>query len=289
VTFLLCQQCPPYCFVCSEVGFAVEPMVCLRAFLVVLSVLAASGFRVNHNKTARSLNADTPAQIRAASVADGGAASSAVALADPLIASGDMTAAIAAFEAKGVNVALADELGDLLSAQHGKTKLSVYRNPVASIKGEPVMPTTLKTHGYHGNHAKPEEVFVHGFPAKGPNLDLETHVKAGGGRAFRGTAPFACAPDGESGPCYFADEGGFVYEIDGVAGWDVNSLLAGRIHNGIQGYGGNPFTSEVEIAILGHVPASRIKGAFAVRKYRGLRLIPGTYTKNPNYEPLMAS
>lgn len=264
-------------------------MAWLRAFLVVLSALATSAVRVHRDETALSLNVDTPAQNRAASVADGGAASSAVALADPLIASGDMTAAIAAFEAKGVSVALADELGDLLSAQHGKTKLSVYRKPVASINGEPVKPTSTNSHGYHGHHAKPEEVFAHGLPAKGPSVDLENHVMAGEGRAFRGLAPYVCSPDGESGPCYFADEGGFVYEVDCVAGWDVNGLLAGRIHKGVAGYGGNPFTSEVETAILGHVPPSHIKGAYPIKSYRGTRLIPGTYTKNPSYEPCTAS
>jgi hypothetical protein len=260
-------------------------MAWLHAFLAVLGVLAASALRESVDK----MDLDMPAQVRAASVADGGAASSAVALADPLIASGDMTAAIVAFEAKGVSAALADELGDLLSVQHGKTELSVYRKPVASIHGKPVEPTSKNSHGYHGHHAKPEEVFVHGFPAKGPSLDLENHVLAGKGRAFRGLAPVVCGPDGESGPCYFADEGGFVYEIDGVAGWDVNSLLAGRIHRGVAGYSENPFSSETEIAILGHVPASRVKGAYAIRSYRGLRLIPGTYIKNPSYEPRTAS
>merc|ERR1719356_506088 len=108
-----------------------------------------------------------------------------------------MTAALAAFETKGIDAALADELGDLLSAQHGMTPLSVYRKPVATIKGRPVNPTSWNTHGYHGHHLQPQEVFEHGFAAKGPNLDLENQVKAGPGRAFRGTAPMILSPDGE--------------------------------------------------------------------------------------------
>lgn len=254
----------------------------LRVFLVaVLGMFAASAVRIE-----TKINLDNPAKTRAAAVGDGGTASAAVTKADPLIEKGDMTAALAAFE--GIDEKLADELGDLLSAQHNKTPLSVYRNPVAKVNGELFEPTVNHIHGYHGNKAKPEDVFEHGFPAKGPSIDLVIQALDGEGRAFRGTCDFIFSPDRESGPGQFAGEGGFVYEIDGVPGWDVNKLLEGRVANAVTGYGGSPFTSEVETTILGHVPSSRIRGVYTIRTSRGLHLIPGRRTDNPNYVPLKA-
>lgn len=258
-------------------------MACVSNLLLLLGVYASSATRVKVNELH---TLDTPASDRAASVNDGGAASAAVILAEPFIESGDITGAMEAFKAKGIGNELADELGDLLCTQYDKTPVSIYRSPVAELNGKKVKPTSKRHHGYHGNHQKPENVFKHGFLAKGPNLDLTGQVLDKGGRAFRGTSPYILSPDGESGPGYFAGTGGFVYEIDGVPGWDTNQLLEGKVYNQFTGFGGNPYSSEVETAILGHVPPSRIKGAYHIRSYRGLRLIPGTFEKNPNYVPL---
>jgi hypothetical protein len=65
-------------------------------------------------------------------------------------------------------------------------------------------------------------------------------------------------PISETGAAYFAGPGNYVFEIQGVPGWDANALLEGRVRAPDGSFGGNPWRGEGEIAIRAKVPLERI-------------------------------
>jgi hypothetical protein len=136
------------------------------------------------------------------------------------------------------------------------TDLDFYRDPYVLLPdGTKVRPTARGGRLYHGtSDVDPKEAFSSGLPVRGRNLSLEDHVNQKGDSALRGAAPMPQFPTGKGGP---ADWGEYVYEIDGVPSWDANQLLQGRVRRP-GGFGGNLMTAEVEQAIPGYVPPSKI-------------------------------
>lgn len=130
---------------------------------------------------------------------------------------------------------------------------------------------------FHGtNLHKPSDVRQSkGLPARGSDLDLVHHVQQasnGTASAFRGTTQLFCSPDGEAGAALWGD---WVYEVTLYPGYELNSLLEGRVRlfNGL--FGGNPMYGEQEVAIPAEVPLARIECV--------ARVVSGDRGKRPAY------
>jgi hypothetical protein len=153
--------------------------------------------------------------------------------ADAAIAKGDMHAAIKHFDelkAQGVPADKVAQLEVASAQQHQRTPVDVYRQPRAILPNGQAVEGLNSGTVYHGTDQIPPEVaFEKGLPARGDNLDLLDHAEQRGNSAFRGTNVWRISPLREGGPVYFAEEGGWVYEIDGVPAWDVNALLEGQV------------------------------------------------------------
>lgn len=173
--------------------------------------------------------------------------------------------------------------------------------PTARVGDSPPIPPDGHYGGYHGTavpsgadpHAVIRETFNNGLPARGGNMDLNRHAReldAGAAdfdqrSAFRGTTQMPASPDGSSGAAVWADEGGVVYQIDGVPTWDVNRALEGRVKNPDGTFGGNLMHGEQEHAILSGVPTHRIMRAGVVETNRNGIQYVRTWVPNPNYAP----
>ncbi len=122
------------------------------------------------------------------------------------------------------------------------------------------------------------KIFKYGLGARGENIDMENHVKGSSDTAFRGSTEKVLSQD-NGGAAAFADSGGFVFIIDDVRGWDVNSMYVNYLSKE------NPARGETEISILAHVPASKIVGALFVKKKGvGYSVKSSDVIKNPYYQ-----
>ena len=121
-----------------------------------------------------------------------------------------------------------------------------------------------RSHGFHGSNLYDfPAVLASGLPDdKGKNLNLPEHVAGASDSAFRGMTPILVgSPSGIKGACEHASEGGLVFEIFGVLGWNLELLAskACKIHK-----------PEGEIAIFRKVPVAAIKRIASVgEKGRG--------------------
>ena len=151
--------------------------------------------------------------------------------------------------------------------------------------GSEIAPTALNRKLFHGTHEIPPEVaFEKGLPLGGGDTRLLQHAMQSGGSAFRGTTTQIFAPGNEAGAGFWAGDGGWVYQLDGTASWDVNASLEGRVPKP-GGFEGNPMRGENEQAILAGVPRERIAGAIQIVEVNG-RLVPKPIIPNPHYKPL---
>lgn len=116
--------------------------------------------------------------------------------------------------------------------------------------------------GFYGNSAISPDMIKEsgGFTSRGDNASwrLYEHAESvqGNVSAFRGTTNYVSLED--QGAAYWADEGGWVYEIRHVPTWDVNLLLEGRV-DAAGGYRGNIMSMESEAAIPAKIPLYCIK------------------------------
>lgn len=173
--------------------------------------------------------------------------------------------------------------------------------PMAIVAGKAVKPTGFYGGFYGmtveaGKDAKEmiQKIFKEGLPERGKNMDLDRHAKEMDVNspvfeqrsAYRGTTQQPATMNGQ-GAAYWADEGGLVLEIKGVATWDVNAELAGRIKKLDGSFGGNLMHAELEHAILSLVPPERILRIGIVSESRtGRMFVKATdWVHNPNYVP----
>ncbi|MBV1860571.1 MAG: hypothetical protein KUG77_19315 [Nannocystaceae bacterium] len=170
--------------------------------------------------------------------------------------------------------------------------------PMAVIAGRSYPPSSYGR-GYHGMDAGGDaqatirQIFDEGLPERGRNMDLNRHATNADRNAtsmseisaYRGTTLEPSSMNGQ-GAAAWADEGGLVVDIDGVASWDVNALLAGRIQTP-GGFGGNVMHGELEQAILSLVPRERIRRIGLVTETRTGRYLirPDDWVPNPHYVP----
>ena len=128
---------------------------------------------------------------------------------------------------------------------------------------------------YHGTSDLSHEACLKqgGLPMRGNDIDLIRHAEPPPERlalsAFIGTVPFPRAPGYDAGAVYWAKEGGWVYHIHSWPGYDLNSVLEGRIPDGMGGYRGLKHCGEQEIAIPAAVPLSSIQRVGIVERLRG--------------------
>jgi hypothetical protein len=108
------------------------------------------------------------------------------------------------------------------------------------------------------------KIYAEGLPGRGNNIDLVKHAGGADDRAFRGTTLMMRTPDGEGGAIVWADEGGFVIELQNVKGYDVNQALEGRVKKADGSFGGNPMRGEIEIAVPGRIKPEQVKQVYEV-------------------------
>ena len=207
------------------------------------------------------------------------------------VARGEMHAAVATFdrlEASGIAAAKVREMEAAVAAKYSKTPISAYRKPMATLpNGTRVAPDTSSGALFHGtSDIAPAEAFERGLAGRGENIGLLDHVNQTPNRAFRGTSRQRAfgSPKDPDGPIRWADEGGWVYEIENTPAWDANAQLEGRVPKSDGGFGGNPMHGEHEQIILAGVPSERIKGAYPVRAGVHAPLEFGEFIPNPNYK-----
>lgn len=119
---------------------------------------------------------------------------------------------------------------------------------------------------YHGTDAhEPVSVGVAGLPPRGPDIELLHHAEPPPGNtgdsAFRGCTQSFISMLQDSGAALW---GQWIYEIRNYPGYDVVSLLEGRIRCP-GGFRGVVMTAEQEIAIPAEVPLGNISRAGVVR------------------------
>ena len=90
-------------------------------------------------------------------------------------------------------------------------------------------------------------------------------------------------PGAETGPAAWAGDGGWGYEIDGAATWDVNAALEGQVRT-VEGFRGPLMAGENEHAVLANVPRERIVGGYKISA-NGQKFARGPLIPNPNYKP----
>lgn len=137
---------------------------------------------------------------------------------------------------------------------------------------------------YYGtDRIDPERAFELGIPVKGPDRRLKQHLDGNNSSAFRGTteSPIINMAMGQ-GAAAWAGEGGWVYYIGRVLGWDPSQLLEGRVAN-IGGYLDSPTMSELEISIPSLIPPAQIVKAGIVIRSRSRNFMVRGWIENPNY------
>ncbi len=209
-----------------------------------------------------------------------------LAAADAALRARDMQAAIKRFDeliAAGASKELVAQLERDLAHDAKVTSPEVYRNPQATLpNGKQIPPSAWGGTKYHGSRLPPEQVFESGLPARGEDTRLLEHVEQRGDSALLGTTEYALSPDGSRGAGRWAEDGGWVYQIDGMPSWDMNASLEGRVPRPDGTYGGNPMPGEHEHAMLGGVSRERIVAAIPIREVNG-KLVKGAPVPNPNY------
>lgn len=148
-------------------------------------------------------------------------------------------------------------------------KQTDYKEPVAAVlpNGREI-PCTFVGDGFHGTSKyTPEQVFADGIPPKGNDRRLYEHALGNESSAFRGTTAYpSISPNGQ-GAVYWADVGGWVYEIEHVPMWSLEKELQGQVP-GPTGFENCPNVGELEQATPARIEVNRIVRAFVVEAGR---------------------
>lgn len=136
---------------------------------------------------------------------------------------------------------------------------------------------------YYGTHSVPPSVaFEHGIPLKGADRRLLEHVEGNDDSAFRGTTLWPLVnPLMGQGAILWAKEGGWVYHVGPMMGWDPARLLEGRVST-MGMFTGAPNAMEGEISVPSKIEASLIIKGASVREIDD-KLVLSEWNYNPNY------
>ncbi|MBI5209445.1 MAG: hypothetical protein HY927_05660 [Elusimicrobia bacterium] len=168
--------------------------------------------------------------------------------------------------------------------------------PVAVLPDGTALPPDTFTGGYHGTDIDPETVVRQkGFPARSLfedwRLYQHSEEKSEPVSAFRGATDHVSMPgDNPSGAAYWADDGGWVYDIRGVPTWDLNTDLDGRVRRPDGTYRGNLMHGEAEQAVPAHIPLECIRRWGQVASHNGSPYVPHDgWRENPRYDALVCA
>lgn len=129
-----------------------------------------------------------------------------------------------------------------------------------------------------------EVAFAHGIPLKGHDRRLLEHIRGNEESAFRGTTALPVINHAMwQGALYWADEGGWVYEIVPAMGWDPGQLLEGQVSM-LGVFWNAPHATEGEVSIPSRIEPCWIYQGSLV-KQKGDRLVIDKWILNPNYFP----
>jgi len=205
---------------------------------------------------------------------------------DDALATGDMAAAVSAGDQLGIEHASQQSLENALATLHGVTPPSFFRNPRAVAPGGQSIGPDDYAGGYHGvAQLDVRKLLTKGLEVRGSNTEIENHVLAGGGSAFRGTTPYVVSPDGSSGAALWAREGGWVIQIADVPTWDANRHLEHQLNRSGLNLS-NPVRGEVERLVPGYIPPQHIVRYGKVVEQEGTkRLYVKEWHNNPHFRP----
>lgn len=142
---------------------------------------------------------------------------------------------------------------------------------------------------FYGTHKVGiEEAFRSGIPLKGNDWRLLEHVLQtphnghNALSAFRGTTMLAnINPTLGQGAIHWAEEGGWVYEIGPMKGWNPEKLLEGQVQ--VAGrFKGAPHIIELETSVPARIAPHQIYKAGLVVESAGC-LVVREWKFNPNY------
>lgn len=153
-------------------------------------------------------------------------------------------------------------MGDVESPGHARSTL------LALLPSGREVSCTYVGDGFHGTSKyPPESVFVDGIPPKGGDRRLYEHALGNDASAFRGTTTLPVISAAGQGAAYWADVGGWVYELDGVPLWALEKELEGQVPIPT-GFGNCPNVGELEQATPAQISAGRVLRAFVVEAGR---------------------
>lgn len=138
---------------------------------------------------------------------------------------------------------------------------------------------------FYGTSQVPLPVaFEYGVPLKGPDRRLLEHVRGNEKSAFRGTTALPVINHQMwQGALFWAGEGGWVYEIGPVMGWDPGQLLEGRVSM-LGAFWNAPHAMEGEVSVPSRIEPSWIYQGSLIKE-KGDRLVIDKWILNPNYLP----
>jgi len=136
-----------------------------------------------------------------------------------------------------------------------------------------------------------DEAFRSGIPLKGHDWRLLEHVlqtRQNGHNAlsaFRGTTVLAnINPNLGQGAIHWAQEGGWVYHIGPMEGWNPEKLLEGQVKVA-ERFKGTPYEMELETSVSALIAPNQIYKAGLVVESANC-LVVREWTLNPNYPKL---
>lgn len=122
--------------------------------------------------------------------------------------------------------------------------------------------------GFHGTSKfAPDSVLANGIPPKGADRRLYEHALGNEASAFRGTTELPVISSSGQGAAYWADVGGWVYEVESVSMWALEKELQGQVPRP-DGFGNCPNVGELEQATPARIDATQIVRAFVVEAGR---------------------
>jgi Domain of unknown function (DUF4157) len=164
----------------------------------------------------------------------------------------------------------------------GQAKTTVTAaEPTAILPNGQKIPPDSYSGGYHGTTLPPEVVMTGGLPKGGSDWRLLEHSMQRSDSAFRGVTQVPSDPVNQGGAAYWADKGGYVYQIKGVPTWDLNKALQGRVPTGGGTFGGNLMHGEVEYVIPAYVSPEKITRWGVVKADSRGRLYVDWHTQPP--------
>ena len=148
------------------------------------------------------------------------------------------------------------------------------------------IPPDNRLGGYHGtSKVAPQDALKFGLPQRGENINIQRHAEGGKDSAFRGVTRVISDPTTNNGAAYWADVGGYVYEIVGVPTWDVNKPLQGRIPTP-GGFRDHLMVAENEFIIPAYIKPKYIKRWGVVDRDVNGRLRVNEWQLNPIFNQL---